>query len=345
MTTQKGKTGKPKVSFNASVGFQTLEKKIDLLSATEWMEFRTRWNDAYYLSEAQKKGITNASIRDDNATRLANVGVKAGTDNAYLYILDDRWFNYLSQDMRDSHTYTPTSESLSLLDWQDEVYRTAIVQDYSLNVSGATDNVSYLFSGGYMNQEGLATGTGYKRFSFRANVESKINKYLSIGMNLAPTYIVTDGSGRANGKDSQAHKTLSSAPVSEPGVGYMTYVQPNGRYGWADTTSSPSYILNTDISQNRTLRMVGNAFLRITPFQDFRVELSAAANYYDLDGNKYSFSSSGKGWAKGEGQSSSGSHSTSRIWNTLLQAVANYDHTFNKHGVSAMLGFRQNNLL
>lgn len=339
VTTQKGKTGKPKVSFNASVGFQTLEKKIDLLSATEWMEFRTRWNDAYYLSEAQKKGITNASIRDDNATRLANVGVKAGTDNAYLYILDDRWFNYLSQDMRDSHTYTPTSESLSLLDWQDEVYRTAIVQDYSLNVSGATDNVSYLFSGGYMNQEGLATGTGYKRFSFRANVESKINKYLSIGMNLAPTYIVTDGSGRANGKDSQAHKTLSSAPVSEPGVGYMTYVQPNGRYGWADTTSSPSYILNTDISQNRTLRMVGNAFLRITPFQDFRVELSAAANYYDLDGNKYSFSSSGKGWAKGEGQSSSGSHSTSRIWNTLLQAVANYDHTFNKHGVSAMLGF------
>ena len=339
VTTQKGKTGKPKVSFNASVGFQTLEKKIDLLSATEWMEFRTRWNDAYYLSEAQKKGITNASIRDDNATRLANVGVKAGTDNAYLYILDDRWFNYLSQDMRDSHTYTPTSESLSLLDWQDEVYRTAIVQDYSLNVSGATDNVSYLFSGGYMNQEGLATGTGYKRFSFRANVESKINKYLSIGMNLAPTYIVTDGSGRANGKDSQAHKTLSSAPVSEPGVGYMTYVQPNGRYGWADTTSSPSYILNTDISQNRTLHMVGNAFLRITPFQDFRVELSAAANYYDLDGNKYSFSSSGKGWAKGEGQSSSGSHSTSRIWNTLLQAVANYDHTFNKHGVSAMLGF------
>ena len=59
-------------------------------------------------------------------------------------------------------------------------------------MSGATDNVSYLFSGGYMHQEGLATGTGYKRFSFRANVESKINKYLSIGMNLAPTYIVTD---------------------------------------------------------------------------------------------------------------------------------------------------------
>lgn len=339
VTTQKGKTGKAKVSFNASVGFQTLEKKLDVLSATEWMEFRTKWNDANYLLEAKKKGVTNASILDDNATRLANVGVKAGTDNSYLYILDDRWFNYMSQEMRDSHTYTPTTEGLSLLDWQDEVYRTAIVQDYSLSVSGATENINYLFSGGYLNQEGLATGTGYERFSFRTNVESKINKYLAIGINLAPTYIVTNMSGRANGKDSQAHKALASTPVSEPGVGYMTLVQPNERYGWADSNSSPSYILNTNIHQNRTLRMVGNAFARITPFEDFRVELSAAANYVDLDNSTYSFSSAGSKWPNGEGQSSSGAHNTSRIWSTLLQAVANYDHTFDKHGVSAMVGF------
>ena len=339
VTTQKGKTGKAKVSFNASVGFQTLEKKIDMLNATEWMEFRTRWNDTQYLIDAKKKGVTNASILDDNATRLANLGVKAGTDDSYKYVLDERWFNYLSQDMRDSHTYTPTSEGLSLLDWQDEFYRTAMVQDYSLSVSGATDNVNYMFSGGYMNQEGLATGTGYERFSFRANVESKINKYISLGINLAPTYIVTDGSGKANGKDAQTHKALASTPVSELGVGYMTNVQPNERYGWADINSSPIYTLESMIRQDRTLRMVGNAFLRITPFEDFRVELSAAANYLDLDGNTYTFSSASSKWSNGEGQNSGGAHTTSRIWNTLLQAVANYDHTFDKHGVSAMLGF------
>lgn len=339
VTTQKGKTGKAKVSFNASVGFQTLEKKIDMLNATEWMEFRTRWNDTQYLIDAKKKGVTNASILDDNATRLANLGVKAGTDDSYKYVLDERWFNYLGQDMRDSHTYTPTSEGLSLLDWQDEFYRTAMVQDYSLSVSGATDNVNYMFSGGYMNQEGLATGTGYERFSFRANVESKINKYISLGINLAPTYIVTDGSGKANGKDAQTHKALASTPVSELGVGYMTNVQPNERYGWADTNSSPIYTLESMIRQDRTLRMVGNAFLRITPFEDFRVELSAAANYLDLDGNTYTFSSASSKWSNGEGQNSGGAHTTSRIWNTLLQAVANYDHTFDKHGVSAMLGF------
>lgn len=119
----------------------------------------------------------------------------------------------------------------------------------------------------------------------------------------------------------------------------MTNVQPNERYGWADTNSSPIYTLESMIRQDRTLRMVGNAFLRITPFEDFRVELSAAANYLDLDGNTYTFSSASSKWSNGEGQNSGGAHTTSRIWNTLLQAVANYDHTFDKHGVSAMLGF------
>ena len=68
-----------------------------------------------------------------------------------------------------------------------------------------------------MNQAGIVTGTGYERFSFRANIESKINKYLTIGMNMAPTYIVQDGSGQANGKDSQVHQALYATPVSEPG--------------------------------------------------------------------------------------------------------------------------------
>lgn len=339
VSTKKGKDGKAKVSFNASFGFQTLEKKLDVLSATEWMEFRTRWNDANYLALAKDKGITGASIKDDSATRLANLGIEAGSAKAFEVVNDDRWFNYLSQDMRDSHTYTYNPEELSLLDWQDEFFRNGIVQDYSLNVSGGTDNTSYLFSGGYMNQEGIVTGTDYERFSFRANVESKINNYVSMGINLAPTYIVTNGSGRANGKDAQVHKALAATPVSEPGVGYMVNVEPNNLYDWAGSTSSPSYVMNTNINQKRMLRMTGNAFVRITPIKDLRIELSAAANYYDLDGNTYDFTSTTSKWDQGEGQNSSGGHTTARQWTTLLQAVANYDHNFGDHGLSLMAGF------
>ena len=208
VSSKKGRNGKPTVSFNASVGIQTQEKKLDVLSATEWMEFRMRWNDANYLQQTKNKGITDAKISDDNATRLQKLGIEAGSADSYLYANDVRWYNYMSPEVQAAHTYTPSSESLSLLDWQDKMFRTAIVQDYDLNVSGGTDNTSYLFSGGYLNQDGIVTGTGYERFAFRANIESKINKYVQMGLNLAPTYIVTDGSGLANGKDAQIQQWL-----------------------------------------------------------------------------------------------------------------------------------------
>jgi TonB-linked SusC/RagA family outer membrane protein len=230
VTTKKGKNGKPTVTFNGSVGFQTPEKKLDLMSATEWMEFRTKWNDANYLQRCETLGVTGASIMDDSATRLANVGVASGTTSSYLYINDDRWFQYMSQEMRDTHTYEDGTGTLDLLDWQDKCFRTALIQDYNVNVSGGTDNVQYLVSGGFMDQKGIVVGTDYQRYTFRANIDSKINKYISVGASLAPTYIITNGAGSANGKDTELHHILASTPVSESGVGYMTNVEPNTKY-------------------------------------------------------------------------------------------------------------------
>lgn len=338
VSTKKGKSGKPKITLNASYGFQTLEKKMDLLSATEWMEFRMRYNDAKYLADAKGKGITNATISDSNEMRLINMGIAAGSSGAANYVLDERWFNYLSTDTQSAHTYTPTSEKLSLLDWQDKFYRTAAIQDYTLNVSGGTENTSYLFSGGYLSQEGISIGTDYERAAFRVNIESKINKYITAGILLAPTYIKRNGSGLANGKDSRSHTVLSSAPVSEPGTGYMTNVEPNERYFWAGNAPSPVYYMNKNIRRDEIVRMMGSAFIRIYPMKGLQVELSGSTNYYDYDRSAYTFSSTGNTWTAGEGQNSSGGHHTQRTWNTLLQAVINYNRTFEKHSISAMTG-------
>lgn len=337
VSTKKGKSGKPTVTFNGSVGFQTPEKKLDILSATEWMEFKLRWNDRNYLTSAAKKGVTNASIKDDNATRMVNIGGTIDKPD-YGIIVDDRWFQYLSPEIGAAHTYNANAGTLDLLDWQDKTFRSAMVQSYDVAVTGGTDNLSYLVSGGYLSQDGIVVGTGYKRFTLRANVESKINKYLTVGLNLAPTYIIANGAGIANGKDSRLHHILSSTPVSEAGVGYMTNVQPNVQYNWGGTTSSPWYLLNTNINRNNRVRVVANGFLRITPFDGLKVELSGATNYYDTDAYTYNFTSTSSKWAQGEGTQSSGGHRTARVWSNLLQALANYDKTFGRHSLNLMAG-------
>ena len=336
VTTKKGKSGKPQVSFNAQFGWQHMEKKLDILSATEWMKFRLRYNDAYYMQQAKSKGVTNASIKDDNATRLANLRL---TKNDYGVILDNRWFQYLSQADRDAHTYDATDEQLCLLDWQDEFYRNAAIQDYNINVAGGSDRTSYMFSGGYMKQDGIARGTGYQRFSLRTKVESKINNYITVGINLAPTYIVNDGSGMVNGKDSQAHQVLTSVPVSEPGVGYITNANGNSYYLWAGSSSSPTYYMDKNTSQSRIMKLAANGFVRVTPIKDLSIEFTGAAQYYDKDANAYYTTMASKNWAQGEGAKSSGRHQTERALETLVQAVANYNFTLGKyHNFNAMLG-------
>ena len=337
VTTKRGKDGKATVTFDGSFGWQTAEKKLEIMDSRQWMEFKMRWNDQNYLNQMANKGITGASIKDDNETRMRNMGGSMSAPN-YQIINDDRWFQYLSSDIQAAHTYNANAGTLDLLDWQDHAFRSGIIQNYNVNVTGGTENLSYLISGGYMKQDGLIVGTDYQRVTLRANIESKINKYIAVGLNLAPTYIVANGSGSANGKDSRIHHILSAVPVSEAGVGYQINAQPNTRYPWAGSVSSPTYALETNINKSNRVRVLGNAFLRITPIEDLKIEFSGAANYYDVDGQSYNFTSANANWAQGEGSQSSGGHSTSRVWTTLLQALLNYDKEFGKHGLSLMAG-------
>ena len=341
VTTKSGKMGKsskPVITFNANYGTQTLEKKLDVLSATEWINFRVKYNDANYLQLAKTKGVTNASISDASALRMTNIGGTMAAPN-YTVVNDDRWFNYLSAATQSAHTYTASTDQLSLLDWQDQFFKPASTQEYNINVSGGSENTKYMFSGGYLDQQGIATGTGFSRMSLRANIESKINKWLTAGIILAPTYSTTKGGGLANGKDSKTHQTLSSTPVSAPGVGYLTNVQPNVLYPWAGSTSSTSYIMETNLSQAHTFLLNASSFVRIDPFKGLKIQATASTNYSNLDGETYNYSSTTSTWASGEGVNSSGGHNTeTKIDNTLLQAVANYDNTFGKHSIGAMIG-------
>jgi len=70
-------------------------------------------------------------------------------------------------------------------DWQDELTRTAITQDYNLSLQGGTNNFNYRASAGYLKQEGIIINTGLERYSgnFKAN-QKLINGKLNISYSL-----------------------------------------------------------------------------------------------------------------------------------------------------------------
>jgi TonB-linked SusC/RagA family outer membrane protein len=69
-------------------------------------------------------------------------------------------------------------------DWQRELFNNAAMQKHQLSLSGGTNNTTYYMSGEYLNQQGVAEGSGFKRYSFRLNLDNKPRDWVTIGANL-----------------------------------------------------------------------------------------------------------------------------------------------------------------
>ena len=237
ITTKRGQLGKTKLSFNTYAGYNQAQRKLKMMNGQEWIDLANEIIDATYVA-----AFPGASANDNAATRLARNG---GAFNAN-YMPDPRWA-------------TPGHPGLEFVDWQDIIERKGQMQNYEISASGGTDAVKYFVSGNYANQEGFVIGVGYKSYSMRANVEINASKKLKFGVNIAPTYSVTQDPG-VDGKDAIFHQALSLAPVQEDTMGVLPNTGRNGQYLWSSTTNSPYGKLTYNVGTNKRYRTLGSIY-------------------------------------------------------------------------------------
>ncbi len=96
--------------------------------------------------------------------------------------------------------------------WQDEIFRTAPVQNYQLSFSGGSEKLRYAVSANYFDQEGIVIGSGLERYSIRANIDAKLNKRIRLGNNFTASYISSDLARSGGGSD-------GNNGVQSPGAG------------------------------------------------------------------------------------------------------------------------------
>ena len=91
------------------------------------------------------------------------LGLTAGQNYNYLSTIDVNWMNVVFND-------------------------SAMLQSHELSVSGATDKTNYYFSGGYYDQQGIAPGSQFTRYSMRFNMEQQMSDWLKMGTNTMFNY-------------------------------------------------------------------------------------------------------------------------------------------------------------
>jgi TonB-linked SusC/RagA family outer membrane protein len=266
ITTKRGKPGAPKINFNAYGGFNQAAKKLQMMNGDQWIENATEVINAQYLAK-----FPTASITDNEATRIARNG---GASDANL-ILDPRWA-------------IPGHPGLAFIDWQDAIERKGVMQNYQISASGATDAVNYFVSGNYANQEGFVINVGYKAYSLRANVEVNLTKKLKFGLNVTPTYSITqDPTPGIEGQNSIFHQALSFAPVQEESSGLLPNIGSNGQYSYSSTTNSPYGKLIYNQGLTKRFRTLGTLYGEYEIIKNLRFRSSVNLDNTDNNASAY----------------------------------------------------------
>ena len=212
------------------------------------------------------------------------------------------------------------------------------MQDYQVSVSGGSQETNYRFSVGYLDQNGIATGTDYSRLNLRTNIESKLSDRIKVGFIIAPTVSWANG-GRVDGKDSQSHLLLSISPVAEPEAGVYTGSEPYERYMWAGGAVSPIAYMEESTNATDIVRINSSAYLQADLGKGFKAEVTGAWSFYTKENYSFTPSSVTKNWNQGEGVQTTASRRNEKLNDIMLQALLHYNKVLGKHKIGVMLGY------
>jgi len=214
--------------------------------------------------------------------------------------------------------------------WQDEVFRTGLVQDYNVSLSGGSDHGNYFVSGGYYKNEGVSYGNEFDRYSFRVNTEGKKGMF-SFGENLSYTY---------TNKDPLQTNPYNDVVRMMPTIPVYDENNPGG-YGYGDANSNTfgtNPIAREDLEhqKEKAHRINGSFWAEFKPFAFLSYKLNGGIDLEFWD----------RSWFRGEGnwtrnqeyrspESVKEKRSTS---SRLIEHTLNFNNDFGKHHIDAVAG-------
>jgi len=340
ITTKKGKTGKPTISVNASTGVQQMINKIDVLNREDFLKYMDDARANAYVIEDPNFGTNNPNAplwqwTDPDALRISN-WAKYSQHASAMAQAGSKHYRWIT--VSDETKAMPYDTN-----WQDEITRTGKVNDVQISATGGTDNVSYMISGGYFKQEGIVPTSGYDRFSFRANIDLKINDRVKFGLFLAPSIENLDVLSNTEGGSTSNpfYNALAMPPIwnarDEKGdpVYWGTVLDSPWDWNTAFFVNPLHQFMKQD--NRRTAKNLSTLYGEINILKDlkFRSEFHTEFRYWEQN---FFLPNATPTTAQTFSRSQGTNQTSTRLyWNS--QNFLTYQKTLGKHAVTAMAGY------
>ena len=228
--------------------------------------------------------------------------------------------------------------------WADEILRSGFVQDYNATLSGGSDTHSYAVSAGYFKDQGTLIGRDFDRMSLRINTDTEIGKF-KFGENLSLTNSRQNAPFGGTFAGNPWYDIWSSVPIipvrSDDRV---TDANPGGwGYGSPDFVNTFSRnqiaVANITSSESNFVKILGNAFVEYNIIDGLKYKFNAGLET-SFDKSK-SIRRDGS-WYQGQSpENSQVTDNRSQFLSYLFEHTLNFDRTFGKHTVSAVVGYTQ----
>jgi TonB-linked SusC/RagA family outer membrane protein len=163
--------------------------------------------------------------------------------------------------------------------WSQVYYKdNAPTKQVELNVSGGGDKTTYYLSGSYFKQEGLTYRSDFKRYTLRSNINSVVNKWLTMGINLVGGYDNRQTNPYGSNSTNRGLGLLAGpmyTPV-DPATGKNYEFIPGwGRY-------HPNYLADKIKSNSDNVQFTPSGYVQITPIKNFIIKTQAGMEAYDF---------------------------------------------------------------
>ena len=212
------------------------------------------------------------------------------------------------------------------IDWMDELLQTGVTQNYKLAISKGNEDTQFYVSGNYLDHKGVIYNTEFKRYAVKANVHSKLYKWLELTADVNLSRGQGKGGGFHQNQDNPIWNGLNFSPT-------MNMLLSNGNYArdpYNVVSQANPYGALKENDNDRMRDVVnGHIDLKFNIVDGLTFTTTNGVDY--KDSKSYSFVT-----AKVNPQGSS-SASNADTYQMLLQTTNNltYNHNWNGHGLTA----------
>ena len=256
ITTKRGQTGAPRISFSTSFNINELRKNVPLGTLNKQFGFA--------------------------ALRLHPIGGLTDTQFAAYKPLPDETFTRVVRD--GTGTYLRTNlVDVTRYNYFDQIFRTSYGTDNSVAVSGGANNTNYYVSFGYLKNQGIIKGTDFTRYNFRARLDQRLANWARLSAGLS--YSNSFSNEKANGN--VFYSPINSVNITN-NIYDITQRDAAGNLQAVEITRVNPLSTIEDMSFSQSVnRTISDLQLNLTPLKGLSVDWVLGVDTYGQFGKNY----------------------------------------------------------